>query len=612
MSKKDINSTEKLLNVIRSTDKESFRALGKQQKPINTKVKNVKSSSSKKIFGKKNYTVGVDIGEEFVCMVKTSGSFDSSPVLVDSKIIKYNPGFSANLYEFRTFLKPYIIDFCGTVADCDVWTKIPTSQVGIFFFNIPRVPKKQLEKVVLWTAKKEGYIDEEKNVFDFEIQGEVVEQGNPKYSVMVYTASKSDIEKIKSFFSEMDITLTGITTVPFAIQNIFRSKWVSVTEDMFASLFIGNNYSRIDVYNKENLVMTRGIKTGSTSSMAEAIISGVGEETGTEKLTMDQAKEILSSLGSDSEKNQSIKWGYNFDKEDILKMISPVMERLVRQVDLTLKTSSSIESHKVEKIYIRSAVNVEKSILDYISSQLGIKTEFFDPLGLGRQAPRVKTESLSVSEGVLLSPALGFALSTNQRTPNAIFTYVEKRKEAIATRVNRFIVLSFVALLAICLLTMLYQGSKLNILKNTKINLEKELALHNPPLTVEKVLTTANEVKMQTRIAKQYAQKYFSLVSIGEISTVTPSNIHLINVKMNQSAETVKTDTDKAIPEADVSIEGIVQGNKDMLDADLTQYVLQLENSKMFGNVSMQKKETVSFNKKDAIHFVLNAKASNQ
>ena len=59
-------------------------------------------------------------------------------------------------------------------------------------------------------------------------------------------------------------------------------------------------------------------------------------------------------------------------------MITPVWERLARQVDLTLKTSS-IGIQKVEKIYILSSVNFDKSILDYMSDQLDAKTELFDP-----------------------------------------------------------------------------------------------------------------------------------------------------------------------------------------------------------------------------------------
>ena len=99
-----------------------------------------------------------------------------------------------------------------------------------------------------------------KSIFDFELQGEIVDQDKTKYSVMVYTAPKTSIEEVKTLFSNMGITLAGITTSPFAIQNIFRSKWMSASEEIFASLFIGKDYSRIDVYKKENLVMSRGFK----------------------------------------------------------------------------------------------------------------------------------------------------------------------------------------------------------------------------------------------------------------------------------------------------------------------------------------------------------------
>lgn len=83
------------------------------------------------------------------------------------------------------------------------------------------------------------------------MQGEVVEQGNTKYALMFYTAQKAEVQNIKSLFADMGIALAGVTIVPFAVQNIFRAKLIPATEETFASLFIGDNYSRIDVYNKE-------------------------------------------------------------------------------------------------------------------------------------------------------------------------------------------------------------------------------------------------------------------------------------------------------------------------------------------------------------------------
>ena len=174
--------------------------------------------------------------------------------------------------------------------------------------------------------------------------------------------------------------------------------------------------------------------------------------------------------------------GYDLTKEEILEMISPVWERLARQVDLTLKTSS-IGYQRVEKIYIRSSVNVDNSILDYMSDQLGTKTEFFDPFK--QQASYLSMESLSFQEGVLLSPALGFSLSNNSRTPNVIFTYIEKNREIKTKRMDRLVFMSFLAALIICLITLIYQSSELNILKEKRVKLENELALYNPILSVD-------------------------------------------------------------------------------------------------------------------------------
>ena len=607
--KNDINSTEKLLNVIRGKDQESFSVLGRQKVSLSAKKQtgNINASSFIRFFDKKKYTVGVDIGVEFICLVKTAHSFDNRPALVDKKIIKYNLQSYSDPTEYKNFLKSSIVDFCGKMANCDIWTKISTSETHVYFLKIPRVPAKQLGKVIYWTAKKEGFIDEEKSILDFELRKEIVEQGSSKYSVMVYTTSKAEIEKIKSLFSDMGITLAGVTTVPFSVQNIFRSKWMPATEEIFASLFIGNNFSRIDVYNKENLVMTRGIKTGSGNSMIEAIVASVFEKTGNIRLKYDEAKKILFSLAPDSEKLKDTDAGHDLKKEEILEMISPVWERLARQVDLTLKTSS-IENKRVEKIYILSSLDVDDSILEYMSDQLGTKTEFFDPFG--RQKSNLSANKLNISDGLLLSPALGFSLSDNRRTPNVIFTYHEKNREINTKLINRFAFLSFLAALIFCIVTLICQGSEWNSLKEQRIKLEKELALYSPFLSTDKMLKVSNEIKMQNKITHQYAQRYLGLAAIREVSDLTPQSIRLLSFKMTRGVVTAKTDADKASKETNdgISIEGIIFGDRDKLDSFLTEYVVKLENSPIFNSVSVQKKSIVTFKKNEVLNFTLSAK----
>ena len=605
----DINSTEKLLNVIRGKDKESFNSLGKQKVSLSEKipVKKINIISPKRFFDKKVYTVGVDIDGEFIRLAKTAKDSGGRPTLVDQKAIKYSRQLSNDLSGFNTLLKSSLIAFCGSVASCNIWTKISANDVNVYFIKVPRVPKKQLENVIYWTAKKEGFLDETKSIFDFELQDEIVDQDKPKYSVMVYTAPKTSIEEIKTLFSDIGITLTGITTVPFAIQNIFRSKWIPATEEIFASLFIGNNFSRIDLYKKENLVMSRGFKTGSSKSMLEAITASVLEKTGNLKLKDDEAKKILLSLSPDSEKLRDTDAGYDFKKEEILEMIYPVWERLARQVDLTLKTSA-IGYQKVEKIYILSSVNVDNSILDFMSDQLGAKTEIFDPFK--QHTVSISTESVSVSERMFLSPALGFSLSDNRRTPNVIYTYKEKDREIKTKRIDRLVFFFFLTALIICFAMLIYQVSERNILNQKQVKLEKELALYSPLLSKDKVSKIADEVKTKKKMTRQYVQKYLGVAAIGEVSDLTPQNISLISFKIVQRSVSPKNNANKTPQETSdgVTIEGVIFGDRNMLDSLLAQYVMKLENSPILNQVSVQRNNIVTFKKNEVLQFTLSAK----
>ena len=604
----DINSTEKLLNVIRGKDKESFHALEKQNVPLLKKqsARKINFKSSNRFFDKKVYTVGVDIDSEFIRLVKTAEDSGGIPTLVDQKIIKYSQP-SNDSSELKVLLKSSLINFCGSLASCNIWTKISANDVNVYFIKVPRVPKKQLENVIYWTAKKEGFIDEMKSIFDFEVQGEIVDQDKPKYSVMVYTALKTSIEEIKALYSDMGITLAGITTAPFAIQNIFRSKWIPATEEIFASLFIGNNFSRIDLYKNENLVMSRGFKTGSIKSMLDAIIASVLDKTRNVKLTNDEAKKILLSLTSDSEKLRDTDAGYGLKKEEILEMIYPVWERLARQVDLTLKTSA-IGYQKVGKIYILSSLNVDNSILDFMSDQLGAKTEIFDPFKQHTVSSSVK--SLNLSERMFMSPALGFSLSDNSRTPNIIFTYKEKDKEIKTKKIDRLVFFSFLAALIICLAILISQVSERNILNGKRVKLEKELALYSPLISRDAVYKIADEIKNKKEMTRQYVQKYWGVAVIGEVSDLTPKNISLISIKIIQRNITPKDNANRAPQETNdgVTIEGVIFGDRDKLDSLLALYVMQLENSPILNHVLIQKNNIVAFKKGEVLQFTLNAK----
>ncbi len=606
----DINSTEKLLNVIREAGQASPDPDAKKRrvsKPAKKTAKILDISSAKHAADKKRYTIGVDFGQGFIGLAKTIKASDGRPMLIDHKIIRYDHLTSKNTSEFNNLLKSSLISFCGSFSSCSIWTMMSAGEVNVNYLKVAHVPKKQLENVIYWTAKKEMSFDEKDSIFDYEVQKEITDQGLPKYLVMVYTAPKAEIDKIKSLFSNIGVPLAGITIAPFAIQNIFRSGWLTQDEETYASLFIGNDFSRIDIYNRQDLVMTRGIKTG-TSSMVEAIADSFNEKNSNARIELNEAKKILFSLGPDSEKLSRKDAGYNLREDEILDMIFPVWERLSRQIERTLQYYvSSIGYEKVEKLYVASSMNAYNPIIIYLSDQLAVKTEFFD--NFSGNSSYTGADSLTLSEKISMVPVLGLSLSDNKRTPNALFTYIEKNKELRLTRINKGIFTAFAAALIICFAALVYQALEMSNLNSKRAQKERELSAYNPVLSTEQISIMAEDVKKYTQGNKKYAQRYLGAAAIGEVASITPGNIKLINFKVGLPVATPQPAAGKAAPDSspDVVLEGVIFGERDMLQSLLAQYVMKLENSPMFKKVIINKTSYTTFRKSEILHFTINA-----
>ncbi len=608
----DINSTERLLNVIRGSQQPSTPltdAVKDTSSP--KKVPNKLSLNFPPVFAAKNRVrVGVDIGQDNISFAKMAKTSDGRPMLVDQKIVNFGGQIARESSEFKDLLKSSLTAFAGSLAACDVWAMMDATEVNVSHLKIPRVPKKQLENVIYFTAKKENPIDEKNAIFDYEMQGEITDQGIPKYSVMVYIAPRAEVERVRDLFSSIGVDLAGITIAPFAIQNIFRAKWIAVGESTFASLFIGNDFSRIDIYSKNNLVMTRGVKTG-INSMMEGIDEYIAETMPNRKPDKERVKKILHELSDDPGHTIKDEDGIHWSQSTILDMITPALERLTRQIERTLEYyTTSVGYEKVEKIYVSTVLNgFNQTLFSYISEQLGTQTELFDPFQ-GKHAS-ASGGSLSPAERASLIPVIGLSLSDGKYTPNAIFTYVDKNKEISGRTINRGIFAAFAAALIVCLAVIVFQAIETGRLGDKRAKLEKELSLFNPVLSKEKMTALVGDVKARHQIIQQYSKKYKGMALISELSSLTPEDIRLINVRIAVSSKPVPVQitaaAHKEINEG-VSIEGVVLGERNTLDALLSQYVMNLERSAVLHGVTVQKSSIVNFKKKEILQFTINAK----
>jgi Tfp pilus assembly PilM family ATPase len=618
----DISSTEKLLDVIRDKKDE---APSPPPLSVQKPKANVFAFSGKK-GGLRSMNVGIDAGHEFVRFVKTVRAGDGKWKLLDVRKVAYPFGLVKNTPEYAAFLREELVRFgCSAKDDCGVWLIMSAAEVEVRHLRIPKVAKKQVENAVFWGMRKEYSFDEREFVFDFELQGEVVEQGIPKLAAMAYTVPRREVDDTRKLFAQAGIPLDGLVITPFAVQNIFRTGWIAAAKGTVASLFIGNEFSRIDVYSKGNLVMSRGIKTG-VRSMIEALMETFNDErrpdpesaTGYRVLTFDEARRVVFGLGSGAPAEEMVRAG--LDEAEAYRMVEPALERLARQVERTFEHyTTNVSSERIEQIFVSSVMTVNRQMLDYLGDQLAIERDVFDPLD-PKVADIPASVSLSTIERMAFVPALGVALSDNAHTPNSLFTYREREEAVQVERINRFIMMGFVASVIICALVFGYQYLQMSSKKDSVAKLEATLAQFSPRIDQARISEMLATMKQRRDVLRGYSERYLGMAILGEMTALTPEDIRLISVKSGLAFPAVAPAAPGSAPAQpppqpagppaatgqEMVVEGLVFGDPATFESQLFRYRVALENSPLFKNVTVKKQDLEPFRKGRVLHFIIN------
>jgi type IV pilus assembly protein PilM len=622
---KEITSTERLLNIIRNK-KDEIKTERLDTSKIDPPKKLIKFTHPRIVSGEKPVTIGIDIGHEYLRMVKTARSADKRWELLDYKSVPFAHITTRKSPDFSNFLRSELNKFCGSIRNANLWAIMSAARVNVRHINIPKVAKKQIENAVYWTIKKETPFDDKDTVFDFEIQREVTEQGVGKWITMVYTAPRAEIEELKGLFSQIGLPLTGISITPFAIQNLFKTEWIPpAVEGTVASLFIGNDFSRIDIFAKGKLIMTRGIKAG-INSMVESLMERLGitrkEAAGKDRslppLSFEQAKKVLFSLSPDSPPLMENDIGFGLTDEEKFETILPALERVVRQVERTFEHYTGGHNYDmVTRIYVSSAMNISQPVIEYVGNQLGIKSDILNPLK--SKIPNIgkSMEQASVSEILALIPAFGLALSDNAYTPNLMFRFKDKEREANITRANRIIFAVFIVALFVCSGFLLFEIQKARERETVIAQLEQQLSQYKPRVDQNLISGMLSSSSRQHQLARTYVDRYLGMAVISELSSMTPRNIRLIDLKVRTGAVQSGKMTAKepkrsaAAPKEEaknVTVEGVVFGDRKALEASLAGYIMKLKSSPMFSHISVQKNSIEPLRKDEVLYFVIEIK----
>lgn len=630
---KNISSTESLLRIIRKDKAESPEVGVEESEPGSPKkpLKQHTKVLTKAWSSRKAVAVGVDLGYTHMKIIRVRQVSEKKWQLLDCENIPFKPDVPRGDPEFIRFLKNALDRFVGPSEKSRLWCLASSAKSDIRHMRIPKVSRKQLANAVYWTYKKESTFEEAENILDFEIIGNVFDQGVEKIAVTVYTAPESDVRQIEELFDKSGYPLAGISIGPFATQNLFRTGWVTMPESTVASLYVGRGWSRIDVFSSGNLVLARGIKAG-MNSMMECILEDMNDrrdeitielvDEGDEvvpvsrerdaSLQQEDARRILLKLTPNPEPLSAEAPGYDLSEEECVQMILPAVERLARQVERSfVHHAQNIGPDRVQKLLVAGQYNIfNQRVLDYLEDQVGVPCQIFDPLGPDILFEGHALTPDSVVERASFSPALGMALSDNARTPNLLFPFKKKAQAGSIARINRVIFLSFLFLIAICTGVFLWQGTELHKREVRAAGLEQQLARYNPRVNNDLLLQLSAKLTGKYRRLKEYGRKYAGMAAISELSRITPPDIRLLNfvAEMGPVAEDEKKKGGKKgevkkEPPKRITLEGVVVGKSDHSDDALADYLAKLKASKIFSDFSVEKTRTEKIRKRDVLHF---------
>ncbi|WP_156921829.1 hypothetical protein [Desulfovibrio inopinatus] len=241
---------------------------------------------------KERATIGIDVGEEAIYLTRLT--FNRSSVdSIQCVQTPLDPTDHDDIPLLGGKLSAAFSQLCGSERKkVAVWGVLVTDRVDMRELHIPKLPPNQIANAVFWTAKKAFSFDENDVVFDFELRNPVQESGTEKLTVFAYTVPREDIRTIQQIFEAADIKLTGLTIPPFCNQNLVRLRWIPVREKVVANLHIGHRYSRIEVYEESQLILSRMLKAGMIgmeNSLLEAVNEKLLEAPSSENSALDDA-----------------------------------------------------------------------------------------------------------------------------------------------------------------------------------------------------------------------------------------------------------------------------------------------------------------------------------
>lgn len=614
----DISSTERLLNVIRNTNPVKVAPVPKPAAP-----KRPRTSAAFRIFGKSALSVGVDITEDAIHLVKIDNRNRRKPSILDHKSITLLSDPTKSKGRKAGLLGKALTDFCPASPPPRIWTTVSLEESDIRFLRIPRVPGTKLENTIFWTLQKEAPFEKEKTLLDFRVLGNTTDKGVPKTEVLVCTASREHVEALQALFRNAGFELSGVIAPPFVFQNYVKAGWCHADESLVCNLLIDHNWSRIDIVRPNgDLIVSRGIKAG-IASMIESIrnegprppetgertLDGPGEMTTVLELSVFdafEAEQVLQILNTDVPA-ASYNAGTVLKDDDVFNMVLPALERLVRQVERTLEhVGLRYSDGPITRLFFSGPITAYPRIVTYMAGQLDLPAKTVDPFS---SVPPDLSRPETASTRALHIASAGLALSEIVDPPNFLHTHREQHHHRRTRMLRCAVFCCFLIAAGLIWGHHISQQHRIRALGETLRQFNETGGASGDIQDRTSLLVAVSKVNLKNRRYRALSKKYLPAALIGEVTGLAPEEILFFRIEGRNAEAQTDSPGGKARETGNYGmttvVDGAVYGSSATVETTLARYLLLLKQSPLIHQVSLEEKSYQQINSQQVLRFFL-------
>jgi type IV pilus assembly protein PilM len=250
------------------------------------------------------------------------------------------------------------------------------AQVAIRRISLPSMPKKDLHEAVRWEARKFISFPPEKAIVEFQVLGEVIEEGVKKLDLLLVAAEGEFIENQLSAIRETGLVPVGISTIPHALWHCMQTI-PEAKKGAAALIDIGAEKTSISIVKDNRLQFTREISTAG-NAFTEAIREAATLEGAA--LDFGKAEEVKKKYGIPKEEDAQRAKGH-VPLQKISIVMRPVLERLSTEIRRSFEFHESEfkEEAGARRIFICGGGAGLKGLKEYIEKQLGAEVGLLAP-----------------------------------------------------------------------------------------------------------------------------------------------------------------------------------------------------------------------------------------